>query len=123
MRLINLNWKNLTKKVENLEEDKSKLKKEIGDLKVDNGRRWIIFESLNKTFIEQEKLKNCIIKDRDEQKKKNENFEKIDRELSEKFKLFENQIIGIQNRDNYKSIFYILLIFSGNNFKDIISSI
>ena len=123
MRLINLNWKNLSKKVENLEEDKSKLKKEIGDLKVDNGRRWIIFESLNKTFIEQEKLKNCIIKDRDEQKKKNENFEKIDRELSEKFKLFENQIIGIQNRENYKSIIYILLIFSGNNCKDIISSV
>ena len=82
-----------------------------------------MIESLNKAFIEQEKLKNCIIKDRDEQKKKNENFEKIDRELSEKFKLFENQIIGIQNRENYKSIIYILLIFSGNNFKDIISSI
>ena len=106
-----------------MEEDKSKLKKEIGDLKVDNGRLWIIFESLNKAFIEQEKLKNSIIKDRDEQKKKNENFEKIDRELSEKFKLFENQIIGIQNRENYKSIIYILLIFSGNNCKDIISSV
>ena len=106
-----------------MEEDKSKLKKEIGDLKVDNGRLGIIFESLNKAFIEQEKLKNSIIKDRDEQKKKNENFEKIDRELGEKFKLFENQIIRIQNRDNYKSIIYILLIFSGNNFKDIISSI
>ena len=76
MRLINLNWKNLSKKVENLEEDKSKLKKEIGDLKVDNGRLWIIFESLNKAFIEQEKLKNSIIKDRDEQKKKNENLKK-----------------------------------------------
>ena len=56
-------------------------------------------------------------------KKKNEYFEKKDKELSEKFRLFENQIIGIQNRDNYKSIIYILLIFSGNNFKDIGGSV
>ena len=61
-----------------------------------------MIESLNKAFIEQEKLKNCIIKDRDEQKKKNENFEKIDRELSEnlnflKTKLSEFKIVIIIN--------------------------
>ena len=102
---------NLTKKVDNLADDYSKLKKEIDELKVDNGRLGIKIESLNKVIIEQDKIKDSIIKDRDEQKKKNENFEKINKEMSEKFKMFENQIIGIQNRENYKSIIYILLIF------------
>ena len=114
---------NLAIKVDNLEEEKSKLAKEIRELKVDKGRLEIKIESLNKTIIEQEKFKKSAIKDIDEQKKKNEYFEKKDKELSEKFRLFENQIIGIQNRDNYKSIIYILLIFSGNNFKDIGGSV
>ena len=114
---------NLNEKVNNLEEEKSKLNKAIGDLKINNGRLEIQIEDLNKTLIEQKKFRNSITKERDEQKKINENFDIKNKELSEKFKFLESQFVGIQNRDNYKSIIYILLIFCGNNFADIGGSI
>lgn len=114
---------NLSEKVNNLEEEKSKLNKTINDLKINNGRLELKIEDLNKTLIEQKKLHNHTTKERDEQKEINESFEVKNKELSEKIKSLESQFVGIQNRENYKSIIYILLIFCGIKFADIGGSI
>ena len=106
----------------NMDEDTKHKEEEISKLKIENGRFEIINEKLNTSIKEQEKLIKHNSKEINSQKQEIENLKENNRGLNkmfERYEKLESQLIGIQNRDNYKSIIYILLIYSGNNFKDI----
>ena len=86
------------------------IEKEILDTKLKEG------ENKNNKIDKENEDKSIIIQYLiDKFKETDEKFEKLNKEV-EKMK---KTIFGIKNRDNYKSIIYILLIYYGFDFKEI----
>lgn len=106
-----------------------KNQQDITSLKIETGKLAVKIDSINKKLEEQRKFQSESEKEKVDPKKQTEKINEQNKEINKKYEeinekldIFENQMIGKQNRDNYKSIIYILLIYKGINFKDIRNS-
>lgn len=121
----NLNGKIVTleTEIDSLKEENNASQQEISLLKIKNDNLEMKVDSLNKKIKEKGKFEIKNEKEKEEQKRAIDKLLEQYNEMNTKIETLENELIGIHNRDNYKSIIYILLIYTGVNFEDIGGSI
>lgn len=103
-------------KIDRLEEEKEKYTKKIIELEVSNGRIDLENEDLKTKNTKLDQMCNKLKQKLENLEKENNNNFKL---LKDNFDKMDKSLNGIKNRDNYKSIIYILLINNGFNFKEI----
>jgi chromosome segregation ATPase len=113
------NYKALEKDNQELKKDNQELKKDNQELKKDNQELKKDNQELKKDNQELKKDNQELKDDNNNIKTKMENLENKLNWISNFCKKIEIDLEQIKNRDNYKSIIYIILIYYGVNFFDI----
>ncbi len=118
--------KRLNNEIDNLKDEKEKIKKEIINLEIYKGRNEIENENLKVKYKQLEQLYNKLKQKKEEFEEDNKkeyeeklNVENEIKSLKDKLDDMSQDLIGIKNRDNYKSIIYIFLINNGIKFEEI----